>query len=211
MRYFSNLPLISAPDINNTSVAQVNLLARVSVVPALFLNPLLYYKYDIQEGDTPEIVATKYYGDPYRYWLVMFSNKIFDPHWDWPLSYRQFQLYINDKYGAAALANTQSALTYTQSTLKEYRKTIESEDTTTKNITTINYTIDSNTYNSTTSSSNTVVFSDGSVAKYTTTRSIVNIYDWETEQNEAKRVINLINNIYVGKIEEQFQSFFGKS
>jgi hypothetical protein len=58
----------------------------------------LYYTYDIQEGDTPEIIAHKYYGDSYRYWIVLFANELLDPQWDWPMTYKMFEQYLADKY-----------------------------------------------------------------------------------------------------------------
>jgi len=33
-------------------------------------------------NDTPEIVAEKFYGNSYRYWIVLLSNNIIDPQWD---------------------------------------------------------------------------------------------------------------------------------
>ncbi len=73
MLYFNTLPKILTNDNKNNAIVLTNLLARAELVQNLMTNPLMFYDYDIQDGDTPDIVASKYYGDSYRYWLVLFS------------------------------------------------------------------------------------------------------------------------------------------
>ena len=207
MKYFDTLPKIITSDNNNNNIILTNLLARASVINSLLTNPLLFYSYDIQEGDTPDIVATKYYGDPYRYWLVLFSNQILDPQWQWPLSSQQFTIYLTDKYGEAANANT--VLSYTQGTIYEYRKIVTTTDSITQQSTSTTYIIDESTYYTLNTGTTTVTFPDGTMSTQTITGQAVSIYEWEYEQNEAKRNINLINAIYAPQFESQFKSLMG--
>jgi hypothetical protein len=75
MQYFDSLPkAIKTKD--GVSILMTDLMARCSIIPEILKNPMLYYEYTIQDGDTPEIVAYKYYGDSYRYWIVLFANQI---------------------------------------------------------------------------------------------------------------------------------------
>ena len=97
MQYFKTLPKLISTN-NGNSILLTNLLVRSSIIQNLLTNSLVFYKYDIQDGDTPEIVAYKYYGDAYRYWIVLFSNQMLDPQWDWPLNSINFQNYIVNKY-----------------------------------------------------------------------------------------------------------------
>ena len=90
MQYFDTLPKIIKTDATGNSLLMTNLMARASVIPSLLQNPAVFYQYDIQDGDTPEIVAYKYYGDVYRYWMIFYCNQIIDPQWDWPLNNQQF-------------------------------------------------------------------------------------------------------------------------
>ncbi len=76
MQYFDTLPKIIQTDNVGISRVFTNLLARASIIPDVLKNPLVYYSYDIQEGDTPETIAYKYYGDSYRYWIVLFANEL---------------------------------------------------------------------------------------------------------------------------------------
>jgi hypothetical protein len=144
MLYFNTLPKILTNDNKNNAIVLTNILARAELVQNLMTNPLMFYDYDVQDGDTPDIVASKYYGDSYRYWLVLFSNQILDPQWGWPLSSQQFTLYLNDKYSVAANANT--VLSYTSSTVYEYRKIITTTDQSTLTTTTKSFIIDEPTY-----------------------------------------------------------------
>jgi len=52
------------------------------------------------ESDTLENLADRLYGSPYLYWVLLFMNKAFDPLWDMPLNNRDFEKYIETKYGS---------------------------------------------------------------------------------------------------------------
>ena len=207
MFYFNSFPKIITTDYNNNGIVLTNIIKRVNIIPSLLKNPLLIYKYDLQEGDTPDIVANKYYGDSYRYWLPLFSNNIINPQWQWPMSSGVFDSYIQNKYAdAAAAANVVSVLEYTQSTVYQYTKTIETIDGTTLNVTKTTIVIDQPTYDSTVPGITTSTFPGGATVSQTVTTNVVSIYDYELEKNESNRSINLINSIYTSQIESQFAS-----
>ena len=207
MFYFNSFPKIITTDYNNNGIVLTNIIKRVNIIPSLLKNPLLIYTYDLQEGDTPDIVANKYYGDSYRYWLPLFSNNIINPQWQWPMSSGVFDSYIQNKYAdAAAAANVVSVLEYTQSTVYQYTKTIETIDGTTLNVTKTTIVIDQPTYDSTVPGITTSTFPGGATVSQTVTTNVVSIYDYELEQNESNRSIYLINSIYTSQIESQFAS-----
>jgi len=207
MKYFNSFQKVITTDYNNNAILLTNLMQRVEVIPSLLQNPLVFYSYDVQESDTPEIVADKYYGDPYRYWLVLFANQITDPQWQWPLTSQQFSLYLNDKYSAAA-GNT-SVLSYTQGTISQYNKTITTTDSITSNTTSVTLIIDQPTYLATQTGTTTQTFSDGSSVTETISKNILSIYDYETQLNESKRNIQLINKKYASDFEKQLVSLLG--
>ena len=102
MKYFDTLPkFVYLNPITGHKNIMTNIMARASIMADVLNNPLIYYQYDLQDGDTPEIVAYKYYGDSYRYWLILFANQYLDPQWNWPLNYAEFNAYIQDKIGRA--------------------------------------------------------------------------------------------------------------
>ena len=177
------------------------------MIPQLAKNPLLMYTYELRDGDSPEIVANKYYGDPYRYWIVLYGNpNIVDPQADWPLSSQQFMVYLTDKYASDASNVGNTVLAYTQSTIHHYEKVITTFDNTTQTTAIKVVDVDSNTYNSILSTTTTGTFVDGSSVTYTISKNQVSIYDYEYNQNEAKRNISLINSGYASQMESQYQS-----
>ena len=174
-------------------------MARASVVPSLLQNPAVFYTYDLQEGDTPEIVAHKYYGDVYRYWIVLFSNQILDPQWQWPLNSLEFQGYLKSKYPSIDI----------YSTAYSYQKIISQFDngtnTTTENIVTINQ----NDYNSLTTGTNTYSLPTGSVT-VTIDKKILSIYEYELNLNESNRNIQLIKSAYVTELEKELKTLMAQ-
>jgi hypothetical protein len=59
----------------------------------------LYDEYDIQDGETPEIIAEKIYGNANYHWVIMLVNERYDYIADFPMSYPQLTKYVQDKYG----------------------------------------------------------------------------------------------------------------
>lgn len=60
----------------------------------------VFYKYTIQDGERPEHIAERYYGDTQYYWLILFANDILNIYAQWPRSSRDFERYIVSKYGS---------------------------------------------------------------------------------------------------------------
>ena len=211
MKYFNTFPKTYFLDNNNNLLTLTNLMARVDVRPSVLNNSLAFYGYNVQDGETPDIVASKYYGDSYRYWLTLFGNEnIVDPQFDWPLSSNEFQSYVMAKYSDAATQANTTVVTYMTTTVQEYRKTITTTDSVSGATTSKTYVIGIDEYNSITPSKKSQTFPNGAVVTETITTSIVNIYDYEIEQNEAKRNINLLNAAYTPQIEYEFKSLMGK-
>ena len=194
MKYFNTLPKIITSNYNGGVIILTNLLARANIVPEALKSPLLYYTYDIQEGDTPEIVAHKYYGDSYRYWIVLFANQMLDPQWDWPLSGNNFNKYIVDKYTDFN----------PYSTVHHYEKILEQTDISTGTVTKNIVLIDEDTYNSITEETNLYTLPTGTVSVTTSGRAI-SYYTYELELNESKRNIQLLNRNYVNEFESELK------
>jgi hypothetical protein len=196
MQYFSTLPkIVYNNPITGNPLVMTDLMARSSIVSSLFSNPLLFYQYDVQDGDTPEIVAFKYYGDAYRYWIVLFSNNYLDPQWNWPLDSTQFGAYIADKYQTF----DPTAVVY------QYQKITTQYNAGTLTTTTNTMAITQSEYNSLPASSSNLYTLPGGAVTITVTTNALTYYEWELQQNEAKRSINLINSNYVDEFERQFK------
>lgn len=215
MNYFQTLPKIATIDYVGNQIVLTNIMVRSEIIPSLLNNPMLFYPYDIQAGDTPESIANKYYGDSYRYWLVLFANQIIDPQWDWPMGPNLFEDYLLDKYTndtanslniAANTVSSAQVTAYTQSTIQNYVKTITTIDSVSSTPNTTIYLIDQNAYINVIPTTTLASFTDGAQVEQTISKYTQTIYDSEIQQNEDKRNINLINAIYVPQFESQFKS-----
>ena len=204
MLYFNTLPKILTPDESGNPILLTNILTRAKLLEELQNNPMLFYTYDIQDSDTPEIIASKYYGDSNRFWLITYSNQILDPVWDWPLPFQQFLEYIDSKYAAEAEEANQTPFVYTNDTIHAYQKIVNTTDNTTLQTTENIITIDYDTYQSLTPSTNTYTLPDGQTCTIAITKNAQTIYDYEYELNEAKRNIKILNENYAGQMEQTF-------
>lgn len=200
MKYFNSFPKILSTDSAGNSMVMTNLLKKSSMIQSIMNNPMLYYEYDIQEGDTPEIIAHKYYNDVYRYWIVLLANQIVDPQWDWPMPAAKFDDYLKSKY------NTE---TYRLKSTLHHREMIETfiyKDSSQQVIKTY---MNRNGYNNLQTGTKTLTVSDESFQVITDKR-LVSIYQYEEELNESKRTIRLLNSSYVTEIETEFASLMSK-
>ena len=97
--YFQNFPLIPYDSVGNGQYKLVtNLLKRVALRTKVRTNTALFDTYNVKEGQTPEMIANKLYGDSNLHWIVMYVNNITDRYHQWPLTTPQFLAFINDKY-----------------------------------------------------------------------------------------------------------------
>jgi len=97
--YFNKIPHILYDSKGQEDYKDVtNLLRRVSLRTKVRTNVLFFDTYDVKEGETPEIIAHKLYGDPELHWIILMINDITDRYHQWPMSTPQFLAFINDKY-----------------------------------------------------------------------------------------------------------------
>ena len=79
MSYFSNFPVIPYDSEGNGNLKDVtNLLRRVVVRTKIEENTSVFDTYDVKEGETPEMIAHKLYGDINLHWVVLLFNKVKD-------------------------------------------------------------------------------------------------------------------------------------
>ena len=97
--YFDSFPTIPYDALGNGNPSAVtNLLRRVAVRAKVKNNTALYDTYDVKEGESPEMIAHKLYGDSELHWVIMLFNDVNDRYHDWPMSGNQFNAYLLDKY-----------------------------------------------------------------------------------------------------------------
>ena len=73
-----------------------NLTTRFTFEEEFKTNTSVYYKYDVEDGDTPEILAYKIYGSSEKHWVILLMNDIVDPLYDWPLKQQNVINFVNN-------------------------------------------------------------------------------------------------------------------
>jgi len=99
MSYFNKFPLITY-DIKGDKIRKLlpDILRRVKLRATIKSGGILFDKYDVKEGEKPEDVAYKWFGDAELHWVILMTNNVTDRYYDWPMNQAQFAEYLDDKY-----------------------------------------------------------------------------------------------------------------
>ena len=101
MSYFDKFPLMAYDMAADGKYKLLpNILRRVKLRAGVRSGSFLFDNYDVADGERPEDIAFKLYGDPELHWIVLMTNNITDRFYQWPLTQPQFQEHLKDKYGA---------------------------------------------------------------------------------------------------------------
>lgn len=103
--YFEEFPkFLYDFEINGKRVAYrvTDITQNVRFRKDILSNVALYDSYDIVDGETPEIIAEKFYGNAQYHWVIMLTNQLYDYRTDFPLPIPELEGYVEDKYGTQA-------------------------------------------------------------------------------------------------------------
>ena len=96
--YFSIIPNvsydekpISYPFSESDFVVAKNFFRRYKINDDVFSNLVLFKKYSITEGERPETLAHKVYGNVFYDWVILLTNNMVNAQYDWPLN--NYELY----------------------------------------------------------------------------------------------------------------------
>ena len=194
--FFSNFPttLYKNDETDNLDTV-TNLTANFTIYNSIVSNSSSYYDYVISEGDTPETVSYKIYGNAEYHWLIMRVNGIMDIKTDWPLTYSQLMDTIEDTYGLA----------WAKTHYYDYYKLETRTLVKTGEINEEYVTIDASTYSSLTPSTTQYILPDGTAMRVVITKLRRTYYDYMMELNESKRTIRVIKAEYKDRIHSELQ------
>jgi hypothetical protein len=208
-RYFNFFPktLYVKPNESSDADLVTNIVSRFGFEPSFKDNNAIFYEYEIRDGDTPEIIAGKIYGDSEKHWVILNYNDIIDPNYDWPLEQRTLNRFIDAKYTENAdTANGQSGLTWSKSNIKEYYKIETTTHNVSETITVNRYQIDANTYANVASSfTPSFALEDGSFIDIEISKETKTFYDFEVDENEKKRNIKILKPEFVFAADQEFR------
>lgn len=184
--YFKDFPII---DYNfqrrGTLIKTVNTTKRFTILHKVLDNITLYHQYLIKEGQRPDIVSDLLYNSVDFDWLILMVNQRFDPYYQWPLFYNEFNQYLEDKYGSVS-ASTQLVKEYRMITVpyqKLYDGTVINEQS---------LVIDHDLY---------LTLPDYE-------RKLVYAYDYEFNLNESRRKIKVLSSAYLSQITNEKSDIF---
>jgi len=209
-KYFNYFPkTIYTANTNISGLDTVtNIIARFGFEKNLKENSAAFYKYSIQDSDTPEIIAHKFYENSERHWIVLMFNDIVDAQYEWPLRYENFIDYVDSKYTANGAANTtvQTGLAWAMNVnnVQSYYKIIKrtSSDGT---VIEEKLQVDANTYANVGATTSSITLQSGNIITQSVSKEKKTYYEYEQEENEAKREIVLLKPEFVPQIEKEFK------
>ncbi len=106
-KYFNNINYDVRGVKNNANIDVVtNILKRVRLKVDFLNNRAFFAQIQIVDGQTPEYIAYKYYGDSELHWIVLYAKKATNPYYDWPLDYFALKKFVDKKYGADKINDT---------------------------------------------------------------------------------------------------------
>jgi hypothetical protein len=119
--YFSN---IEDTVIDNTRMK--NIFVRIVLIKERFVDAFNSYK--VIDGETPEILAKRFYGDTQLFWLILASNGMKNYFYDWPLTSSELDKYVDkifDDLSVSGYTETKQQLFDRLTAENEAKKNIE--------------------------------------------------------------------------------------
>jgi len=103
--YFSLLPNIeydekpiSYPFSESDFVTAKNFFRRYKLNDDIFSYAVYFSKYAIEDGERPDTLAKKAYGDEFFDWVILLTNNMVNAQYDWPLTNSQVSKVLEAEY-----------------------------------------------------------------------------------------------------------------
>jgi hypothetical protein len=221
--YFSQFPKkLYTFDFSKNNPTQVtDIFSRFKISSSVLNNTVGFYKYQLRDGDTPEIVAYQKYGDPKLHWVICLVNNLIDPQFDFPLTRNALERFILDKYDYSLIEYAYSNVHHYILEVKDTLVEVDGPTT----VTTSNSIVTLEQFNYTTNTLDTELLnvpqtqtatfyannSDNTSAVVATFSKVstykpVYVYDHEDQLNEAKRTIDILKPEYVSGLAIELET-----
>lgn len=213
MSYFKNFDRIIYQYPDNVQRIITDLSVRPMIRKEILSNSVNFEFYNVAEGEAPDHISNKFYGDPTYHWVIMLANDIVNFYGDWPLDLSQFNEYIYQKYktvldsdGSIVTLTRSQSITYTQFAGSPDNDFTEFLDGTTVRMKPHHFITSDKvqfSYDAIVNNTN-LVDAHGNSEIYDTTTP-VSIYDYESNLNEEKRKIIIPKKIIVDRIVSEIR------
>ena len=187
MAYFKYLPKVyvrnrTIQEGNHPYQLTRNIFRRIKIKDHLLGSLLGFTQYSIGEGERPDQVARKFYGDSGLDWMVLIINNIININEDWPMNRQDLYNYTLKHYGDVDQIS--------------HYESIEIFATTGEKVLDEGMVVNENFQ---------YVRSDGTVVPKEDCRRAVTYFEIEQKKNEQKRNIYLIREEYVTDFLNEFK------
>lgn len=105
MTIFKSFPLTTYEFNSQESVVK-DILIRSKFVSEYRPYSDILTPYSILDGDTPQSLAKTLYGAATFHWIILLSNEIHDPYFEWPISSLDLENLCINKYGSEVMNMT---------------------------------------------------------------------------------------------------------
>ena len=106
--YFSLIPNISYdekpisyPFSESDFVTAKNFFRRYKLNDDIFSYATFFQKYAILDGERPDQLALKAYGDPFFDWVILLTNNMVNAQYDWPMTNYELQKVLEEEFDDA--------------------------------------------------------------------------------------------------------------
>ena len=190
--YFSQLPdfeyVSRLPDARISDYISVkNLFKKGKLREDIIEQTAVFTKYKIKGDDRPDNVAQELYGDPDLDWVILASNNILNVYNEWPMTQRNFENYLLEKYG-----------TYEQMNAVHHYETTEVKNKQGAVITTAGLQVDSDF---------SVTYYDALEEGYNTKYPVTSVtnYDFEQKIQDDRRNIFTLKPRYLNIVKDDLK------
>lgn len=98
MTYFNRMQFVTYDYGAAGKVVTPLMTSRTNILSKYKSDQNYYVEYTIQEGDSPETLADRFYDNPFWSWIILVYNDIIDVWSQWPMSERELTNYCNRVY-----------------------------------------------------------------------------------------------------------------
>ncbi len=188
--YFSLVPNIkydekpiSYPFSDSDFVTAKNFFRRYKINQDIFSYAVFFKQYTIQDGERPDSIADKAYGNPFFDWVILITNNLVNAQYDWPLTNAQLTSVLESEY-SAPFGTIHHYETYE---IAQYPKGVHVDETFYNKIHKLNL-------------NGGIVQKNGNEICRPVT-----IAEWFTEENEKKRQIYILKPVYFKQFVDNFR------
>lgn len=183
--YFRRFPNLSYPDLSasRNSILDYttvkNIFKCAKVREDIFGSFVNFEKYQVEDGERPDQVADKFYGDSSLDWIILLSNRITNVRNQWPLSIYDLESHLRSKYPFEVLYEV------------HHYETLEIRDSKNRLVQPAGIWVEQN---------HSITYSDRKQIITKSSIKEVSVYEYEEDLNNKKAQIDVLRSSFVPTI-----------